>query len=416
MLKQTLEQLSEDGKKVFLEKLVEKADNLDAETFDAAYQASLKVDVHLGVKYLLAKHQNETAVLLLENYKEYVCAAELCKKLGFKDRAVDNFLTAKETKKAVEVYLEVDGYRLETTEVVFGVGLVDHLDELEKYETEKNYSKAADKSKSLGMIKRAAKNLRLAGKEQEAEELLNSSDQVKAARVWEDKKKISEAVGILFNNEFYVEIAQMHERVGDFFSAGISYQGQNNLEKALECYKKAQYSPGVDRILMQLGRTDDLVTHWEETNNYLNLAEHYQDKNPVKAANFYLKLKEYKKSAESFISAGRTIEGMMLLSAKEYFEDALKIAEQETNKNAWLTDFLTSCYKGAAVQNEKSQPVKALEYFEKAGEREKVKTLALKLMKASENSGDFKNALIYSRKAEDKTAEELYASAVELLK
>ena len=104
MLQKTLEQLTEEGKRNFLNQLVDRVPRLSDEEFDEAYQASLKFDVDLGAKYLLAKKQNETAVLLLENYKKNVNAAELCKQLGWKDRAVENFLLAKETKKAVEVY------------------------------------------------------------------------------------------------------------------------------------------------------------------------------------------------------------------------------------------------------------------------------------------------------------------------
>lgn len=416
MLKQTLEQLTEEGRKNFLEQLANRAENLDDETFDVAYQASLKFDVLLGVKYLLAKKQNETAVLLLENYKKYFDAAELCKRLAWKDRAVENFLNAKETKKAVEVYLGVDGYSIETTEVVLGLGLVDHLDELEKLEEKKEYSKAADKAKNLAMLKRAAQNLRLAGKENEAEELLKNSDPIKAARVWEQKGKISEAIGILFRNEFYEEIPKMHERVGDFWSAGISYQHHNHLEKALECFRKAQSHEYIDRILMQLGRTEELVKHWEETNNYLNLAEHFKDREPLKAAKYYDAVNHRKESAECLFAGGKEFESVQYLFVYDLCEEALelssKVKEERLNGEVLqrYPELLKKCHRRVAQKNESSQPEKSIQHYEKAGEKEKVKELAVKLMKQSELSGDFNKALFYARKGEDKIAEEVYGS------
>ncbi|MEK6857689.1 MAG: hypothetical protein AABX39_03825, partial [Nanoarchaeota archaeon] len=364
---------------------------------------------------------NETAVLLLENSQKYSDAAELCKKFTWKERAVENFLTAKETKKAVEVYLGVDGYSIETTEVVLGLGLIDHLDELEKLEEKKEYSKAADKSKNLAMLKRAAQNLRLAGREQEAEELLKNSDPIKAARVWEDKGKISEAIGVLFRNEFYEEIPKMHERVGDFWSAGVSYQGQNNLEKALECFRKTTYSQYIDGILMQLGRTDELVKHWEETNNYLNLAEHFKDKEPLKAAKYYDAVNDRKTSAHCLFAGGKEFESVQYLFVYDLCEEALelsaKVKEEKLSEESLqrYSELLKKCNRKVAQKTESAHPEKSIQHYEKVGEREKVKELGLKLMKQSELSGDFNQALFYARKAEDKTAEELYGSVVEIL-
>ncbi|MBI5066161.1 hypothetical protein HZA97_08050 [Candidatus Woesearchaeota archaeon] len=417
LLQQTLEQLSEEGRKKFLEQLLKKAKDLKPEPFDIAYQASLKFSVELGAKYLLAKNQNETAVLLLENYQKYTEAARLCKTLGIKDRAVENFERAKEIKDAVEVYLGVSNYKIETTEVVIGQGHRDYIDELEKTEKENNHAKAADQALALGMIKRAAKNLKLAGREQEAEELLKNSNPIKAAQVWERNRKTNNAISLLFRNDLNEEVASTYERAGDFFSAGMSYHyQQNNLEKALECYKKAGYNEGISRVLSQMNKPEELVKHWEETNNSLAIAEYYQDKDPQKAAKFYEEIKSHKKAAECLIKTGKASEGLQLLIEHCLFEDAVELGEKVSNAEEDVKKLVKYCYKEVAAKNEKIQPTKSLEYYEKAGDQEKAKELAAKLMKEQAGLGNFNKALEYAIKAEDKTAEELYKSITGILK
>lgn len=416
LLEQTLAQLSEEGKKKFLEQLLGKAKDLKDEPFDVAYQAVLKFSIDLGSKYLLAKNRNETAILLLENYQENEKAAKLCATLGLKDRAVENFEKAKEIKKAVEVYLGVSDYKLETAEVVIGQGQRDYIDELDKTEEKKDHAKAAEQALSLGMVKRAVKNLKLAGREKEAEELMKNSDPIKAAQVWERNGKINNAIALLFRNELYNEVASTHERAGDFFSAGMSYYYQNKLEKALECYKKADYNEGISRMLMQLNDQEGLVKHWEETNNSLALAEYYQDKDPLKAVVHYETLKSHKKAAECLVKAGKALEGLQLLIEHCNFEDAVELGEGLTNPDEGAKKLLNYCYKESAAKNEKMLPTKALEYYEKAGDPEKVKELSLKLMKEQVELGNFNRALEYSRKTGDKKAEELYSSVTGILK
>ncbi|MBI4919545.1 hypothetical protein HY837_06440 [archaeon] len=412
MLKEIIEKLSQESKKKFLEQLLAKANTLDNESFDFAYQSSLKFSINLGAEYLLARNQNETAILLLENYQKYSSAAELCKKLGLKDRAVENFERDKEIKKAVEVYLAVSDYKIETTEVVIGVGQVDYVDDLEKTEKGNNHTKAAEQALSLGMVKRAAKNLKLAGREKEAEELLKNSDPIKAAQVWERNRKINNAIGILFRNDLHDEIALTYERAGDFFSAGMTYYYQNKLEKAVECYKKSGYNEGISRIFMQLGKQEELVKHWEETNNSLALAEYYQDKEPLKSIQYYKIMKNYKTAAECFFKAGKTFEGLNLLIEHCLFEYAVELSEKLVHTEEDVKKLLNYCYKEAAVKNEKIQPTKALEFYEKSGDQEKVKEVSLKLMKDQAQSGNFKTALEYARKAEDKEAQELYENTL----
>ncbi len=416
LLEQTLSQLSEEGKKKFLEQLLGKAKDLKDEPFDVAYQAALKFSIDLGAKYLLAKNRNETAILLLENHQENEKAAKLCATLGLKDRAVENFEKAKKIKEAVEVYLGISNYKLETSEVLLGVGQIDYENELESAEGKKDYSKAAEKAMSLGMVKRAAKNLKLAGKEKEAEELLKNSDPLKAAQVWERNGKKNNAISLLFRNGLYNEAALTHERAEDFFSAGMSYYYQNKLEKALECYRKANYNEGISRMLMQLNDQEGLVKHWEETNNTLALAEHYQDKDPLKAVAHYETLKSHNSTAECLVKGGKAIEGLQLLIEYCLFEDAVKLGEGLTNPEEGAKRLLKYCYQESAAKNEKMQPTKSLEYYEKAGVQDKVKELATKLMKEQAELGNFNRALEYARKAGDKNAEELYSSVTRILK
>ena len=394
-LTEVLGNLSQGSKLSFLENFLSHAATLDDDDFVIARDAALELSVDLGVKYLLIKGEKEEAITALEESERYVDAAELCKELGMKDRAVSNFERAGgfgNIKKAVEAHLGVEY----TIPNLYGA-IKGRIGELERAE---QHIEAADLSKRHGMIMRAIENYRHGGNNEEADRLLNFSDIVKAAKVWEDNAYPIEACNLLFLNGLDQELAATQERAGYLVSAASTYERLGHLDLALRLYKQAEFDHGVENILREQGKIDELVAYWHETNNLSSLARHYRDKDPKKAADFYVELKDYQNAAQSLIEAERSLEAMQLLVDNELREDALRIGESIDDldgiNTAELDLLMTLCYEELAPRYEVSNPRRALEFYSKSGDQDNVRRLATNLMEQAAANADFKSAAEYA--------------------
>jgi len=378
-------------KKVFLEKLLNKANSLTEKDFNTALDYTLREDVDLSVEYLKRRDKKEEAVQLYEETKKYVNAAKLCQKYGWKDKAVKNYELAGEIQLAVEVYLGVS-YKTETKE-----GKKDYSLELTTAEEKGDYEKAAKLAKNLGMINKAAQHFKKAGKQEEAEELLKNSNPLLAARVWERNGKVLHAINLLSRNEFFDEMCEVKKKANDFLSAGNSYFSRGKHEEALDCYRKANYSEGIEKMLKHLGRTEELILHWEKTGKSDLLAEYYEEKNPMKAAVHYESAKNYVKAGDCLVSAGKNISALKLLIDHGKYEAALKLklnlAKDEEEPTKVLLEY---CHERLAEEYESSNLEKSLEHYILLGNSEKFKKVANKLSKDHSAKGNFKKAVTYA--------------------
>ena len=372
---------------------------------------------------LLAKGKDEEAVTALEEAavalekiaekrRRYTAAAELCIALGMKDRAVSNYEHAGDIKKAAEVYLGVE-YEL------FDIGQ-NRKEKITALEEAKKHAEAAELCKKDGMTIRAVKNLRLAGNAEEADKLSAASDPIKAAAVWERNHNSTEAEYLLFANGLFEELAATHERATHFLSAGSTYYDLlHDLDSALRCWIRAKFDWGVEKILREQGKIDGLVDYWHKTNNIQKLAEHHKDKDPEKAAGFYKELKDYHKTADCLVRAGKPVGAIELLVEKELYEDAIRTADILKNTDASdqpkINELKIRCYKELAPRYEASEPKRALEYYSNLNEPDNVRRLAIHLMEMAAAKGDFTEAVKYAITAGDNNKATTFEAANRLL-
>jgi len=390
-LAEVLNDLPGGSKESFLEGLLSRAGTLDDEDFNLVSKASLELSVDLGVKYLLAKGKKEEAITVFEESKEYFNAAELCAELKMYDRAVQNYESSGDIKKAVEVYLGVE-YVLEQELM--------ELEMITSLEKDGRHDEAAELCKRFGMTIRAIKNLKLGGDDEGAEKLTNVSDPAKAAQVWERNEGYMQSVNLLFRNELFTKLATTHVRAGHFINAAGTYERLMDFDSALGLYKQARFDHGVERILKEQGREEELVAYWHETKNSSSLAKHYRNKDPEKAAGFYAEIRDYKTAAQSLVEAKKPLEAMQILVNNHYYEDALCIGDTLQDAEVLDKDKLgglkTQCYQELALRYETSDPKRALDFYSKLNDRDNVIRLANNLMDLAGANGEFKSAAEYA--------------------
>src|SRR3989338_3629403 len=352
-LAEVLTNLSNQSKKSFLEKLLPSARALDDNEFATVSIAASEVSVDLGVQYLLSKEKLEEAIALLEKAGEPVNAAELCKKHGLRDRAAENYECTHirdNVKKAAEIYLGVE-YELEPGAKV---------EKISALENAGKYKDASELCKEAGMVVRAVQNLKLAGNTPAAEELEKNSNPIKAAEVWERNHYQTEAENLLFRNGLFKELAALNERAGFFVSAASNYTVIEDFGSALRCYKQDKFSWCVEKILLQLGKEDQLVEYWHEVRDFSSLALYYNNKDPLQAAVYYEELKDYQTAAQCLVKAQKPLKAMQLLVRNNYHEDALRIGDTtnpESQDDIKLKQVLiTNCYEELAPRYETSDP------------------------------------------------------------
>lgn len=409
------------SKERFLEDFLSSATTLNDADFEIVRKAAFDVNIDLGVKYLLAQGKDEEAVTALEKAattsekiaekrRRYTAAAELCIALGMKDRAIVDYEHAGEIKKAAEVYLGVEY-------LLFEIGQ-NANEKISLLEEAKKHAEAAELCKKYGMTIRAVKNLKLAGSNQEADELEKNTDPVKAAAVWERNHNPTEADNLLYINGFFKELAATHERADHFVSAGSTYDGLlHDPDSALRCYMEARFDHGVEKILQEQGKTNELVAYWKKTDNIIKLATHYEDKEPEKAAGFYIELKAYHKAAICLVKARKTVEVLELLVGNNLYEDALKTANTfEASEQAKVNELITKCYMELAPRCETSEPERALEFYSKLNDEGGIKRVATHLMEQAVARGNFTAAANYAIISGDNNKAQTFREANALLK
>ncbi|MEK6949759.1 MAG: hypothetical protein AABX34_06040 [Nanoarchaeota archaeon] len=413
-LTDVLNGLSGESKKSFLESLLSRTSTLSDDDSNLATTSALEINVGLGVQYLRAKGKDGEAITALEEHEKYIAAAELCIDLNMKDRAVNNFERAggfNNIKRAVEVHLGVEY----TIPNLYGEikGRIDGLERAEKH------IDAADISKRHGMIMRAIENYRQGGNNQEADRLSNVSDIVKAAKVWENGGYPIEACNLLSINDLNQELAATQERAGYFVSAGSTYERLGDLDSAVRLYKQAKFDHGVERILRNQGREDELVVYWEETGNKPKLARHFEEKDPAQAAVFYTQLNDFRKASDCLVRAKKPVIAIELLVEKELYEDALKIREAIKDLDgldqAKISRLTIKCYQELSPRYEVSNPEKALKFYSKLNDQDGVRRVAIPLMNQAAAIGDFPSAARYALMIGDNNKAQIFEGANLLL-
>ncbi|MEK6909822.1 MAG: hypothetical protein AABW61_01965 [Candidatus Aenigmatarchaeota archaeon] len=402
------------GKEQFLENLIPSVGILNDVDFDVVLKAASEFGVGLHVKYLLARGKGEEAITALEEAGEHINAAELCIELRMKDRAVNNFERAGSfgnIKRAVEVHLGIEY----TIPNLYGE-IKERIDGLERAE---KYIDAIDLSKRYGMIMRAIENYRQGGNNQEADRLSNVSDIVKAAKVWENGGYPIEACNLLSINDLNQELAATQERAGYFVSAGSTYERLGDLDSAVRLYKQAKFDHGVERILRNQGREDELVVYWEETGNKPKLARHFEEKDPAQAAVFYTQLNDFRKASDCLVRAKKPVIAIELLVEKELYEDALKIREAIKDLDgldqAKISRLTIKCYQELSPRYEVSNPEKALKFYSKLNDQDGVRRVAIPLMNQAAAIGDFPSAARYALMIGDNNKAQIFEGANLLL-
>lgn len=416
-----LDGLSGQSKQRFLEDFLPQVPTLDDDGFKVTREAALEISVDLGAEYSFARGETKEAITALEKKAEasegaekrrrYVDVAERCKKLSMIDRAVSNYEFAGDIKKAAEVYLGVE------YELNMDINIL--LERIPALEEAQEHAEAAQLCERFGMTVRAIENYRLADNKERADELEMFSDPVKAAAVWERNNNHTEAANLLYRNHLFDELAATHERAGYLVSAGSTYERMGDMDSALRLYRQAKFDLGVEKILRNQGRGDELVAYWKETGNTSKLAAHFEDEDSEQAAGFYQELNDYHKAAGCLVRAGKPVEAIELLVDNRFYEDALRIgvedALEKTEIQPRINDLIIQCHKELALKYENSDPEKALWHYSELKDSDSVSRVATHLMEQAADKGDFKNARKYAEIAGNEEKEFVFRDANLLL-
>ena len=370
-LTEILSSLEEKSQKSFLERMINKADSLNDKDFEMLLSFSSSKYPDLAVQYLLKKKRNEEAVKLLEDNNQYLEAAKLCAELQLFEKAAWNY------------------YR---EGLLFCTG--DYCKDVKKH---REFCEVLHK---------------------EYEKLVPRT----IAEIWLSINAFFPAAFIYRDIGMLKEAAVNFEHGESFYYAGAMYEHIKDFEAAFRCYKHAFEKTGHENsinavvdMLKLLGRTEELLAFWEQTNNNHALALHYEKYSPQKAAEYYFKAKYYRRAAESLIKAEKYQEAIALLFTNECYQDIVELKESFSIVNDKLRPVLKISYQELAKKYELSNPEKSANYYSLIGEDEKANELFKKLLKSAANTGNFAQAAEYALRLGDKKLEELYHAAALVL-
>lgn len=366
-----LSSLEEKSQKSFLERLVNKADSLSNEDFEMLLSVSSSKYPDIAVQYLLRRKRNEEAIKLLEDNKKYIEAAKLCAEFQLHERAAWNY------------------YR---EGLLFCTG---------------DYCKDVKKHRESCEVLRA-----------EYEKLVPKT----IAEIWLSINAFVPAAFIYRDLGMLKEAAINFERGESFYYAGAMYESIKDFEAALRCYKKSfektRYENSINAVidmLKLLERTEELLSFWEQTNNYIALALYYEMDNPKKAAEYCLKSKYYRRAAENLIKADNHLEALAILFNNECYQDVVDLKEEFSIISDELMPILRKSYEELAKKYEFSNPEKAANYYNLIEENEKANELFQKLLQNAANMGQFNQAAEYASRLGNTKLEQLYQAAALVL-